>query len=230
MQDIKDIVNAEVLRMTTSGEIQEAVEKGVRDSINRAIKSQFESYGGITKQLENIFKENMKVDNRHLEIPSLNAVMTEVVNANINEFYKGQAAEKLHALMKEKLAPIPDSMKIGEFVEMICKCWFADEYDSFCDVSDYAIVEFEKTNHGWFKLEMWKNGKESTFGRDIKGDLEVTISSNGSIMGRHGSKNPYYLFDEDALIFKAYAQGVKFTELESFDPYDYDMSLKDSDY
>jgi len=229
MKEIQDIVNAQVLKMTESGEIQAAVEKGVKDSINKAINEQFGSWGGITKQLESAFKENLLLDNRNLDIPSLNAVMTEVVNTNINEFYKGQAAEKLHTLMKEKLAPLPNTMKLSEFVDLICKEYKVEDYDSFDEVDYYATIEFSKSNYSWFDLKVWKK-KENSYGRDNGADLQLTISKDGKLQGRHGSTNPYYLFDVDALVFKAYSQGVIFTDFEDFNEDDCDLSLKDSEY
>lgn len=229
MKEIQDIVNAQVKAMSESGEIQKQVEEGVKSAINKAIDRQFESYGNITKQLENAFKESLLLDNNSLNIPSLNAVMTEVVNTNINEFYKGQAAEKLHSLMKEKLAPLPNTMKLSEFVDLICKEFRVEDYENFDEVDDYATIEFGKSNYSWFELKVWKK-KENSYGRDNSADLQLTISKDGTLQGRHGSTNPYYLFDVDALVFKAFSQGVIFTDFEDFDQDDCDLSLKDSEH
>ena len=141
MKEIQEIVNAQVKQMIDSGDIQKQVEEGVKNSINKAIDRQFESYGNITKQLEEMFKSDLLIDNRNLNIPSLNAVMTEVVNKNVNEFYKGQAADKLHSLMKVMLEPLPNKITVAEFVTMICKEWFVDDYENYDDVDDYATVE-----------------------------------------------------------------------------------------
>ena len=235
MKEIQDIVNAQVKLMAESGEIQKQVEDGVKQAINKAISRQFESYGNITKQLEKAFEENLLLDNRHLSIPSLNAVMTEVVNKNINEFYRGQAADKLHALMKEKLEPIPNEMTVVEFVNMICKEWFADDYESRDDVDDYATVEIEDSlsDCGIISLKIYKKEGGSYSSGEY---VDVAFSKNRNkdkswaLQGRHGSTSPYYLFDVDALIFKAYAQGVKFTGVEDFDSDDCDLSLKSDEY
>ena len=195
MKEIQDIVNAQVKLMSESGEIQKQVEEGVKKAINSAIDRQFESYGNITKQLENAFKENLLIDNHRLDIPSLNAVMTEVVNKNINEFYKGQAADKLHALMKEKLEPLPNEMTVVEFVNMICKEWFVDEYDSRDDVDDYATVEVKDglTHCGITSIKISKKlGGSYSSGEYV----EVVFSKNREdkairLQGRHGSTSPY---------------------------------------
>ena len=236
MKEIQDIVNAQVKSMSESGEIQKQVEEGVKSAINKAIDRQFESYGNVTKQLEDAFKENLLLDKHSLNIPSLNAVMTEVVNANINEFYKGQAADKLHSLMKEKLEPLPNKMTVVEFVNMICKEWFVDDYDCRDDVDDYATVEVKNnlSNCGITSLRIHKKEGGSYSSGEC---MEIVFSTNerdkdgtATLQGRHGSTSPYYLFDADALIFKAYAQGVIFTGLEDFDQDDCDLSLKDSEY
>lgn len=235
MKEIQDIVNAQVKLMAESGEIQKQVEDGVKLAINKAIDRQFESYGNITKQLEEAFKENLLLDNRNLNIPSLNAVMTEVVNKNINEFYKGQAADKLHTLMKEKLEPLPNELSVVDFVNMICKEWFVDDYESRDDVDDYATVEVRDDLSHCSITSLKIHKKEG--GSYSSGEYVEIVFSKGrgedkswTLQGRHGSTNPYYLFDVDALIFKAYSQGVKFTGVDDFDSDDCDLSLKNDEY
>lgn len=227
MQEIQDIVNAKVLEMAQSGDIQKQVEGGVQRAINKAIETQFESYGNITKQLNKALDENLKVDESRINIPCFTAVMTEVVNSTINEFFKGQAADKLHELMDKKLSPLPDEMSLVEFVNLICKEWYVDDWDSRDDVDDYATVEFKKSEYSWYDLKIWKKEEGRPLGRCNSCDLNLTISKDGKLQGRHGSTDPYYLFNVDALIFKAYAQGIKFTGVESFDADDCDLSLKE---
>ena len=229
MKEIQDVVNAQVKLMSESGEIQKQVEDGVKSAIKKAIERQFESYGNVTKQLESAFKDNLLLDKSSLDIPSLNAVMTEVVNANINKFYRGQAAEKLHALMKEKLSPLPETMALHEFVSLLCKEMFVDEYDRYDEVDDFATVECEASNYGTYNLKVWKQ-KESTYGRSNSCDVHLSINKDGTLNGRHGSTSPYYLFDVDAMIFKAYSQGVIFTGVGGFDSDDCELSLKDPEY
>jgi len=223
MKELQKIVNDKVSEMATSGDIQKSIEDGVKSAINKAIEKQFESWGNITKQLEKAFDENLKVDESKINIPCFTAVMTEVVNSNINEFFKGQAADKLHKLMKDKLSPLPDEMSLVEFVDMICKEWYVDDYDSFGDVDDYATVEFEESRHGWYDLKIWSKKPGSGYS-DKK--VQLTISKEGNLRGRHGSTDPYYVFDVDALIFKAYAQGIKFTGIQDFNEDDCELSLK----
>lgn len=235
MKEIQEIVNAQIKSMSESGELQKQVEEGVKSAVNKAIERQFESYGNITKKLENAFEENLLLDNNSLDIPSLNAVMTEVVNSNINKFYKGQAAEKLHNLMQEKLSPLPNEMTLVDLINMICQEWLVDSYEEFDRVDDYATVEQEEKYCGMISFKIWKK-KESSYGGANQPDLHLTFRSNRNngeewvLQGRHGTTNPYYLFDVDALIFKAYAQGVKFTGVDSFDEDECNLCLKDSDY
>tara|TARA_R110000851_G_scaffold162557_1_gene306412 strand:- start:3449 stop:4153 length:705 start_codon:yes stop_codon:yes gene_type:complete len=234
MKEILDIVSAKVLEMTESGEIQKRVEEGVVSAINKAISSQFESYGNITKQLEDTFKKNLLIDNQSLDIPSLNSIMTQVVSTNINEFYKGQAAEKLHALMKQKLEPLPNEMTINELINMICKEWHTSDHESFDDVDDSATIEIDNkySMHGLVAFKIWKKMKGAYDSGDF---IKITFSTDtktglSTLQGRHGATSPYYLFDVDALIFKAFAQGVKFSGLEDFDEDDCDLELKPSEY
>jgi len=160
----------------------------------------------------------------------VNAVMTEVVNSNINKFYRGQAADKLHSLMEEKLKPLDETMSLSNFVSLICKEWHVDEYENYDEVDDYATVELNDDSQWLYSLKIWKQ-KENSYGRDQDPDLHLTISKgSNTLQGRHGSTNPYYLFDVDALVFKAYSQGIIFTDVSDFDSDDCDLSLKSSEY
>lgn len=234
MQDIKEIVNNKVAEMDESGEIKKSIEDGVKAAIDRAISEQFESWGNITKQLEEVFNEKLNINKNSLNIPCYNAVMEGVINQQINEFFKGQAAERMKEMIKSKLAPLPDEMPLNDFVSMICKEWFVDDFDSRDEVDDYATVEISTDSRSCLRgttLKMWKKKEsDSLYSSTPNGpDIHLYISENGTILGDH-AKDPYYVFDADALIFKAYAQGVKLTGLDDFDEDDCELSLKDGEY
>lgn len=52
MKTIQEIVNGKVASMIEDGTIVKAIGDGVEKAITSAIKTQFESYGSITKQIE----------------------------------------------------------------------------------------------------------------------------------------------------------------------------------
>ena len=228
MQEIQDIVNARVLAMAESGEIQNSIEEGVKTAINKAIEKQFESWGNITKQIEECLNEKLKIDLSTIDIPCYNETMAKVVNQTINKFMLGQAAEKLMQGVEEKLSPLPSEMTIADFVNKIIEFWRTDDCNDLEDLDDYATVEFEvgSTIKGSHSLKIWKKRKEGLHNdRNVSEEIHLHIN-DGKVRLRHGW-NPTCLFDSDAFIFKAYASSMLLTKLEDFDPEtDCDLSLR----
>ena len=136
--------------------------------------------------------------------------------------------------MKEKLEPLPNELTLVEFVNMICKEWFVTDCDSYDEVDDYATVEAKDSlSHcGILSFKIFKKqGGTYSSGESI----EISFAKRDkdkvwALTGRHGTTNPYYLFDVDALIFKAYSQGIKFTGVGDFDTDECDLQLKGGDY
>ncbi len=232
MKEMQSIVNEQVLKMCDSGEIQKAIEDGVKRSIDSAIAKQFESYGNITKQINKVFDEKLKVDTSEIDIPCYNQIMTIAINQKISEFFLDKAGKKLMDSMEGILSPLPSEMSIVEFVNKICEFWKTDEPWDCDDLDDYATVELITSENvsSWFDLKMWKK-KESTYShlsnRDLSEDVHLMINKDdGKIRLRH-RWNPTSLYYEDAFIFKAYSSGMKLTGLDSFDPEDdCDLTLK----
>lgn len=231
MKEIQSVVNAQVLSMCESGEIQRSVEEGVKSAINKAIEKQFESWGNITKQIEKIFDDNLKVDTSQLDIPCYNKVMMMAVNQKINEFFLDGAGEKLLAGIEDKLSPLPKEMHIKDFVNKICEMWRTDEPWDASDLDFYATVEFVVEDSGYANLKMWKQ-KDSTGYRSHgrTEDVHLYIGKDGEIRLRH-AWNPTTLFDADGFIFKAYSSGMVLTGFDGFDAEDdCDLMIKSEDY
>lgn len=228
MKEIQSIVNEKVAEMIESGSIQKKIEDAIESAIENAIESQFRSYGSITKQIEDVFENGLKIDQSNIDIPSYTAVMEEIINNSINQYFAGEATERFRKMIDEKLAPLPQEMSINDLVEMIVKEWKTDEPWNADDLDDYATVELNQDcGRDSHSLKMWKqkeyNGHLSS--RENQPDVHLFIIK-GKLAINH-NMNPTCLHNEDAIIFKAYAQGVKFTGIEDFDEDDCDLTLKE---
>ena len=218
MKELQDLVNKQVENLIETGAIEKMVQEGVQNAIQQAISRQFDAYGSITKELEKVIKSKLTIDESQLNIPSFNALMERVVNSAINEFHAGEAGSQLKELMQKKLSPLPSEMTIVAFIDTIVEFWRGDDYEAD-KYETYASVEFEHSKYGWYDLKIWNGPKETGIysTRPTTPEIKLSIRENGQIMGRHGVE-PYYMNDVDGFILKAYAQGVKITELEESNP------------
>lgn len=223
MKELQALINDKVETIINSGEIEKKIEEALNQSITTAITRQMESYGNFTKQLNDFLDESFKLDTSKVEIPEFTTVMSQVVNNQINKFFEGQAAERFANLVNEKLAPLPQEIPIHEFVNNIVS-YFKSDDPCNCndDIDEYATVEFESCGYSsmreLYNLKIWKK-KQSSYSRTNDPDVYLVVDvEDGTIRGRHHA--PYYIFDADAYIFKAYAQNIKLTGLGEFDPED----------
>lgn len=230
MNELQQIINAKVLEMCGNGSIQKLIEDSVENAVNKALKEQFDSYNGLGKQLNKALEEKLKIDVDQIDIPTYNEIISQCVNKKVNEYWEGQAAQKLLSSMDAIFAPMPETMTIQEFCEKIVEYWKSDDPCGCHDIlDDNATVEIEKHDYpldGSYSLKMWKQKQwQSSFStRDNSPDVHIYIL-DGAIRLSH-TWNPTCLREEEELIVKAYASSVKLTGLEDADPDYWDLELK----
>lgn len=235
MEAIQQIINDKVADMVSGGAIQEAVEKGIEQAVNKAINEQFSSYGGLTKQLEKILKEGLKINTSDLPFETYNEQMLVAVKSKIGVMFKSEAAAKFMSELDKTLAPAPAEMPINELVESIAASWKTDEPWEADDLDECATVELKETD--WssgdsYGLHLWKQKESlsSYSSRSNQADINLFISDGVIRISHKARYNPTCFNEAEALIFKLYAAGTKITGLESFDPDDCELTLKDSEY
>jgi hypothetical protein len=231
MKELQAIMNAKILEMAEAGTIQKSIETKVEQAIESAINDQFKSYGNVSKQIENLLNEKLKIDASNIDIPTYNEVLGMAVKQKINKYFESKAASRMMKTMDKLFAPLPEEMPLVTFVNTICTHWKTDEPWDADHLDDYATVEFEELDYGGYYLEIWKQkSNSSTYSsRDNAADIHLYISKDGEIRLRH-SWNPTYLHNEDSFIVKAYASNLRLTGLEDFDTDDCELTLKDSEY
>lgn len=219
MQELHALVDKKVADLIQSGEIEKSIELGIEKSINESIRRQFESYGNITKQLDKLLDEKLKIDPSQMDIPTYNDVMLKAIEQKIGEFFESKAAAKLMEGMNKLFAPLPESMDIHEFINKIVAHWKAEDHYDIDNTDEYATVELKENDSllGGYNLQIWKQ-LESGYYSKSKNPSEVSlyIGEGGDIRLRH-TWNPTILHGEDSLIIKAYASSMVITGLADFD-------------
>lgn len=235
MKEINEIVNNHIASLQSEGILQKAIEEGVGKAVMKAIEDQFNSWGGITKQLEAIFKEKLLIDADNLDLPTYNHVMGQAVKMRIEKYLTEEAGARMMQSIEELLTPMPAEITTHEFVEKICEYWKSDDpcgcYD---DLDDYATVEIKKNTgvlRNSYNLKIWKQRKEGTYlsgSRDRSPDVDLYIME-GEIRLSH-TFNPTSLHEEESVIVKAYTAGTKLIDIAEYDPDDYEYELKGEYY
>jgi hypothetical protein len=234
MKELQDIVNNKVKDMVSEGIIQTKIEDSLQGAIEKAIASQFETWGNVTKQIEDALKEGLKINTRDIPFESYNEQMLVLVKTKLGQMFKGAAADRFMSEMEKILSPAPKEIPINEFIEKIVSIWKTDDPWDADELDDEATVEFGDDNHivSSFSLSMWKKKESSSFSsRDRSADIQLYISKDGEIRINHRhSFNPTCFSQEEAYIFKLYAAGTKLTGLNNFCLEDCELALKDYDY
>jgi len=235
MKEINEIVNNHISSLQSEGILQKAIEEGVGKAVMKAIEEQFNSWGGITKQLEAIFKEKLLIDASNLDLPTYNHVMGQAVKMRIEKHLTEEAGARIMASIEELLTPMPAEMKTHDFIEKICEYWKSDDPCScYDDLDEYATVEVKENTgvlRNSYNLKIWKQRKEDAYlrgSRDRKPDVDLYIRG-GEIRISH-TFNPTSLHEEESVIVKAYAAGTKLIDIAEYDPDDYEYELKGEYY
>lgn len=216
MNSIQEIVNAKVAEMVSSGVIQQKIESSIQEAIESAIASQFRSFGNVTKQLEKLFDEELKINSKNIDFDSYNQVMLSAVKMKLNEYFAAESSSKFMKQLDELFQPAPKEMDIHDLVQQVVNFWKSDN-ESYYDWSEHAEVEIKDggTAAGGISLKLWINdtGRYSSKAKE----LELYIRDGEIRINHNMNYNPTCMFGADALIFRLYAAGTKITGIESFD-------------
>ncbi|QIW88983.1 hypothetical protein phiV208_50 [Vibrio phage phiV208] len=223
MKDIQEIVNNKVQEMIEGGLIQKRIEDAIQNSIESAIESQFRSYGDITRQIEEAFKEGFKIDKSKIDFDCYNQVMLSAVKGKLNQYFAEESSSKFMKQLDEIFSPAPKEMDIKDFVEQIISEWKSCN-ETYYDWEDYAEVNLKENNYPLrgYSLEMCV--KETGYRSSKEKELSLYIGEDGDIRLSHKMQyNPTTLFGDDAIVFRLYSSGTKLVNLDSFDPDDCDL-------
>ncbi len=232
MQEIQDLVNAKVASMASDGSIEKAVNDGVEKAITSALKSQFESWGNLTKQIEEALKTGLQINLGKLDFETYNEQMLVAIKIKLGNMFAGAASEKFLSEIDELLKPVAKEVTIKDFVEKIVSFWKTDEPWDADDLDVEATVEIEvnHTHTTSHTLKMWKQkNSRSSFSshRENSPDVQLFIIDGKIRISHKHTYNPYTFSEHEAYIFKLYGAGSVITGLDEFDIDDCDLTLKE---
>jgi hypothetical protein len=230
MKEIQEIVNRQIQSMIEDGSIQKAIETNIEKAVNSAINSQFQSYGSLTKQIEAGLEEGLQINMKDMPFEVYNQQMLVAVKGKLGNLFKAEASGKFMAEMDKLLAPAPKELSITQLVEQIAGFWKTDEPWDADNLDDHATAELEESGHTSniqsYSLKMWKQ-KESHFSPN-QPDIHLYLFADRGIRINHKlDYNPTCFRDHEAFIFKLYSAGTIITGLDSFDPDDCELTLKE---
>lgn len=219
MNSIQDVVNAKVLEMIEGGAIQKKIEESIQQSIESAIDSQFCSYGGITKQIEKVFEDGLKISTKDIEFDTYNQVMLSAVKMKLDQYFAEQSSSKFMAQLDEMFQPAPSEMDIHDLVNQIVEFWKGSN-ESYNNWEDYAHAEWDSERS---HLKIWVN--EAGYRSEKAKEVELYIRDEQIRISHRMEYNPTALFHDDALVFRLYSAGTKIKGLDSFDPDECDLDV-----
>jgi len=230
MKEIQEIINAKVKEMVEGGVITKLIETSIEKAITNALEAQFESWGSVTKSLNESFEVGLQINTRDLPFETYNEQMLVAVKSKMGAAFQGAASEKFMSEIDKMLAPAPKQMTINKLVESIVGLWKTGEPWDADGLDEYATVEITENDYplGGFNVKMWKQ-KESRYGSSCPEDVHLFIPNETIRINHNHRYNPTCLTEHDAFVFKLYAAGTKITGLADFDECDCDLTLKSFD-
>ena len=208
MKTLEQVAHEAVTNMINSGKIEELVTTNIEKAIGSAIETQFRSYGGITKQIEEAINEGLKIDISEIPFDSYNAQMLVAVRQRLNGMFKGQAYEHFMGQIEKTLNPAPAEMPFGDFLEALAEMMKTDEpWDS--DL--YECMKVEVTPHRSFLEKEDSNdwNVEIKFSNSSVDELKLFILDGKIRISHRQCFNPTCIRDAEAYVFKLYGAGNK---------------------
>lgn len=229
METIQHIVNEKVQQLIASGSIEKRIQEGVENAIDSAIKKQFESYGDVSKQIQDVIKTGLKINPSDIPFQSYNEQMLVAVKTKLGNMFAGAASERFLSEIDKLLDPAPASMSIHDLINQICRFLREESYSNKDDWNDCADITVERGSgcmSDTFGLKI-KTGVAGYGSKSIHLHLSSRKEGDHTIRINHEFEyNPTCFNDVEALIFKLYAAGTIITGVADYDEYEIDRSIK----
>jgi DNA mismatch repair ATPase MutS len=230
MERIQDIVNAKVRQMVDGGIIKQAIEDGVEKAVCSAVADQFKSYGDIAKTVKAAIKEGLRFDKNEVPFETYNQQMLVAIKQRLGIAFADAAAGKFLEEIDNILEPAPREITLKNFAEKMAELWkeSLSYYDKY---HDDLVVNFKDEDSLSEKNSLCSIKFTATTGHRFDNNDEIKLFLiDGKIRINHKHKyNPTCFSAHEAYVFKLYAAGTIITDIESFDPGDCDLTLRDVD-
>lgn len=229
--DIKDVVNNQMNALVENGTVEAMVKESLTTCIKSAIDEQFCRYSSpIKKQIEELLKESVKIDISQADLAEHMSFVSDYTLNKLKSLIGDSAKEKYEQEVNKILAPLPQSMTISDFIELILSELNNDDFkDGWGDCFEVDLEKECRSYGDSYSLKIsvpsdssYRSSPEKEFHIYISehdGDYKVRISHRMNY-------NPTCLDGAEAIIYKAYCQGVILTNFDDFNSYNLDLEIE----
>ena len=229
--NISDVVNDQMKALVDSGTVEAMVKESLTTCIKSAIDEQFCRYSSpIKKQIEELLKESVKIDISQADLAEHMSFVSDYTLNKLKSLIGDSAREKYEQEVNKILAPLPQSMTMNDFVELIITELNNDDFKD--DWGDYFDIELEKECRSYGDSYSLKISipSDSSYRSSPEKEFHIYIAENGGDykvrISHRMNYNPTCLDGVEAIIYKAYCQGVALTNLDDFDSDDLDLVIE----
>ncbi len=130
MKELQEIVSNKVNDMVNSGVVEKAIEDAVSKCITKVLEDQFRSYGELSKQMEKVIQDKLRIDPDRISIPTYEDQMIKVMNSTLNKFITSEAMVRFEKMAEDKFGALPTEMPVTDFINNIVEYWRdGDDFD-----------------------------------------------------------------------------------------------------
>lgn len=232
MKELQQIVSDKVNEMVLSGVVEKAIEDAVEKCVTKVLEDQFRSYGELSKQMEQVIQDKLRIATDSISIPSYEDQMTKVMNNTLNKFITSESMIRFEKMAAEKFGTLPKEMPVTDFINKIVEYWRSGDECYKEDMCESAEVSIEQSEYGKgsFSLKVDSGKVSSRYSSISRVSEEVHLYvSDGKIRCNH-SFDPYKTRDVESFIYRCYAQGVILTGLADFDESNCNLTIKENEW
>lgn len=150
--ELENQVNKAVKNYFESGRYEEVLQESVNKALDEVVKDMFRSYGHVGKQLNEIVKEKIRIDQNAVEMPEFNKMLTQLVQTNLSDTLQKNSHDLIKESLEEVFQPAEKEIEISDIIRSYIK----KEFDGGCVCEDDKITYIlEECQYG-VTLKMWK--------------------------------------------------------------------------
>ena len=149
MIDLTKLLSDSLIKLQSEGKIEALFEKHLTEALNSVISSLFSYNSDIRKELEKVFKEQIKVDLSQITIPEYNKMILVMIQKMIDSNTHEQGLKKLETDLKKMLSTsAPIEIKVSELIQEFAN--HIHEDDDCWDGEISFICEMSTIPNGYF--------------------------------------------------------------------------------
>lgn len=165
MIDIKEIVDNKIKAMEDEGTIEAAIERGIENTILKAIDEALGSYS-LRNEIEKKIAAQVSLVVNDIGFSAYNSFIADKVSQITKDVCRADIADKIQKTFEEMLIVKRDDIKLSEIFQLYRKwvCEDVKESEKY-DLETFHVKFQENPRYGWFDVELAKE-KPSAYSSD----------------------------------------------------------------